>query len=129
MSKYKNNSLFKSLTYAYRGIALALKSQRNFRFDFIFGFFVVGLAVFLRFSFIELAVLILTINAILFAELMNTVIEFIIDAYYGNRYSIIAKMSKDIAAGAVLSTAIGSIIVGSMLFLPKIIKFYFIFRH
>ena len=129
MSKYKNNSMFKSLTYAYRGIALALKSQRNFRFDFIFGIFVFILAIFLHFSFIELAVLILTINAVLFAELMNTVIEFVIDAYYGNRYSVIAKMSKDIAAGAVLIIAISSIIVGSMLFLPKIIKFYFILRH
>jgi len=129
MSKYKTGNLFKSLTYAYRGIALALKSQRNFRFDFIFGIFIFIMAFFLRFSYIEFAVLILTINAVLFAELMNTVIEFVIDAYYGNRYSIIAKMSKDIAAGAVLLTAISSIIVGLMLFLPKIIKLYFIFRH
>jgi len=129
MSKYKNNSVFKSLTYAYRGIALALKSQRNFRFDFLFGVFIFILAIFLHFSFVELAVLILTINAVLFAELMNTVIEFVIDAYYGNRYSVIAKMSKDIAAGAVLLTAISAIIVGMMLFLPKIIKLYFILRH
>jgi len=123
MSKYKTGSIFKSLTYAYRGIALALKSQRNFRFDFIFGIFIFILAIFLHFSYIELAILVLTINAVLFAELMNTVIEFVIDAYYGNRYSIIAKMSKDIAAGAVLLTAIGSLIVGLMLFLPKIINF------
>lgn len=129
MSKYKTGSIFKSLTYAYRGIALALKSQRNFRFDFIFGIFIFIAAIFLHFSFIELAVLILTINAVLFAELMNTVIEFVIDAYYGNRYSVIAKMSKDIAAGSVLLTAISSLIVGLMLFLPKIIKLYFIFRH
>jgi diacylglycerol kinase len=129
MSKYRTGTIFKSLLYASRGIALALKSQRNFRFDFIFGVFIFILAVFLHFSFIELAVLILTINAVLFAELINTVIEFIVDAYYGNRYSIIAKMSKDIAAGAVLITATSSIIVGLILFLPKIIKFFFIFRH
>lgn len=129
MSKYKTGSIFKSLTHAYRGIALALKSQRNFRFDFIFAIFVLILALFLHFSFIELTVLVLSINAVLFAELMNTVIEFIIDAYYGNRYSIIAKMSKDIAAGAVLLTAISSIIIGLMLFMPKIIKLYFILRH
>ena len=129
MSKYKTSSLLKSLTYAYRGIALALKSQRNFRFDFIFGILILILAIFLRFSFSELGLLILTINAVLFAELMNTVIEFVIDAYYGNRYSVIAKMSKDIAAGAVLITAASSIIVGLMLFVPKIIKIFFIFRH
>lgn len=129
MSKYKTGSIFKSLTHAYRGIALALKSQRNFRFDFIFAIFIFIFAICLHFSFIELAILLLTINAVLFAELMNTVIEFIIDAYYGNRYSIIAKMSKDIAAGAVLLNAIGSIVVGLMLFIPKIIKLYFIFSH
>lgn len=129
MSKYKNGTILKSLTYAYRGIALALKSQRNFRFDFFFGIFVVIFAVFLHFSYIELAILILTINAVLFAELMNTVIEFVIDAYYGNRYSIIAKMSKDIAAGAVLLTAISALVIGLMLFLPKIIKLYFILNH
>jgi len=126
MSKYKTSSIFKSMTYAYRGIALALKSQRNFRFDFVFGIFVFAAGLFLHFSYIELAVLILNINAVLFAELMNTVIEFVIDAYYGNRYSVIAKMSKDIAAGAVLLTAISSLIIGLLLFVPKIVKFYFI---
>jgi len=122
MSKYKNSTILKSLTYAYRGVALALKSQRNFRFDFIFGIFIFILAVCLHFSLIKLAILVLTINAVLFAELINTVIEFVVDAYYGNRYSVIAKMSKDIAAGAVLLTAISSVFVGLMLFLPKIIK-------
>ena len=129
MSKYKTGSIFKSMTFAYRGVALALKSQRNFRFDFIFGFLVLGVALFLHFSYIELAVLVLNINAVLFAELMNTVIEFIIDAYYGNRYSVIAKMSKDIAAGAVLLTAISALIVGLLLFVPKFVKLYFIFRQ
>ena len=126
MTKYKNSSIFQSLTYAYRGVALALKSQRNFRFDFIFGFFVLAVAIFLRFSYVELAVLVLAINAVLFAELINTVIEFVIDAYYGNRYSIVAKMSKDIAAGAVLVTAISSVIIGLLLFTPKVVNLFFI---
>lgn len=110
------------MVYAYRGIAIALRTQKNFRFDFIFGLFIIIFAFFLHFSRIEMAVLILTINAVMFAELINTVIEFVIDAYYGNRYSIIAKMSKDIAAGAVLITAISSIAVGLILFVPKLIK-------
>lgn len=122
MSKYKTGSIFQSLGHAYRGVALALKSQRNFRFDFLFGFFILAVALFLEFSFIELAILVLTVNAILFAELINTVIEFVVDAYYGNRYSPVAKMSKDIAAGAVLITAISAIIIGLLLFSPRIIK-------
>lgn len=121
MSKYRTtNNIISSLTYAYRGIALAFKSQKNFRFDLFFGFSIILAAIFLKFSTIELSILVLTINAVLFAELINTVIEFVIDGYYGNRYSIIAKMSKDIAAGSVLITAISSVTIGLMLFLPKI---------
>ena len=123
MSKYKNSSIFQSLGHAYRGLALALKSQRNFRFDFMFGLFVLAVAIFLDFSLIELAILVLTVNAVLFAELINTVIEFVVDAYYGNRYSPVAKMSKDIAAGAVLITSVSAIIIGLLLFMPRIINF------
>jgi len=122
MSKFRNKTIFSSMVYAYRGIAIALKTQRNFRFDFLFGIIVIISAFFLHFKLIEMAILILTVNAVLFAELINTVIEFVIDAYYGNRYSIIAKVSKDIAAGAVLITAICSFSVGLLLFLPKILK-------
>jgi len=127
MSKYKAGSIFKSLRYAYRGVAIAIKSQRNFRFDFIFSFFVYLAALILHFSYIELALLVVVVNSVLFAEIMNTVIEFIIDAYYGNRYSVIAKMSKDLAAGAVLLTAISSFSVGCLLFIPKLVKLYFKF--
>jgi diacylglycerol kinase len=127
MSKYKNSSIFKSLTYAYRGVAIALKSQRNFRFDVIFGAFTLVCAVVLKFSYIELALLVITINSVLFAELLNTVVEFVIDGYYGNRYSIIAKMSKDIAAGSVLITAISASIIGILLFAPKLIKLFKLF--
>jgi diacylglycerol kinase len=122
MSKFKTKTIFSSITYAYRGIAIALKSQKNFRFDIIFGIIVLIFAVFLKFSRIEFVLLIMSINAVLFAELINTVIEFVIDAYYGNRYSIIAKMSKDIAAGAVLITAICATSIGLLLFVPKIFR-------
>ena len=124
MTKYKTKSIFSSMMIAFRGIMLALKSQRNFRFDFIFGIAVFIVALLMRFSGGELAVLILTVNSVLFAELINTVIEFVIDAYYGNRYSIIAKMSKDISAGAVLITAVSSVTIGLILFVPKFIKLY-----
>jgi diacylglycerol kinase len=68
-----------------------------------------------------MAILVLVIGFILYAELLNTVIEFVVDAYFGHKYSILAKMAKDISAGAVLLSAITAIIVGILLFLPKII--------
>lgn len=121
MSKYSSSNIFTSLKYALRGLLLSVKSQRNFRTDLIAGTVAVILAMFLDFSMIEMAILVLTIGFMLFAELINTVIEFVVDAYFGHKYSILAKMSKDIAAGAVLLVAVMSTIIGVLLFAPKIL--------
>ena len=120
MTKYKSSNVLQSFRFAIRGIALAIKSQRNFRIDIILGILSILLAIFLRFSFIEMAILILLIGFIMFAELTNTVIEFVVDAYFGNKYSILAKMAKDISAGAVFISALISIIIGFLLFFPKL---------
>ncbi len=119
MSKYKTTSLFLSLKFAIKGLSLAIASQRNFRIDVILGVLVLIGAVLAEFSNIEFAVLVLTIGLVLFAELINTSIEFIIDAYFGNKFSVIAKMTKDISAGAVLLSVFIAIVVGFLLFLPK----------
>ena len=54
--------------------------------------------------------------------MINTAIETFIDLHYGDNYSQIARNTKDIAAGAVLCSAIGSLIVGALIFIPKIIE-------
>ena len=122
MSKYKASNILVSFQFAIRGLLLALKSQRNFRAELLIGTGAIIAAIFLKFSSVEMAVLALTIGFILLAELTNTVMEFVVDAYFGNKYSILAKMAKDISAGAVLLCAIVTIIVGVLLFLPKIIR-------
>lgn len=121
MSKYKAENIFVSFKFAFRGLMLAVKSQRNFRADLVIGAIVLILSAFLKFTSVEMAVLLLTIGAMLFAELINTVIEFIVDAYFGNKYSILAKMAKDTSAGAVLLTACICTLVGIVLFVPKIL--------
>jgi diacylglycerol kinase len=124
MSKYKASNLFVSFAFALRGIAISLKSQRNFRADLLIGILVMILAFYFKLQSIEIAILILTIGFMLFAELLNTVIEFTVDAYFGNKYSILAKMAKDISAGAVLISATTAVIVGLILFLPKILALF-----
>ncbi len=120
MSKYKSSSALTSLRFAIRGIAIAVKSQRNFQIDIAIALSAIISATILNFSSLEMAVLVLIIGLVLFAELTNTVIEFVVDAYFGNKYSILAKMSKDISAGAVLLCAIISVMIGFLLFFPKI---------
>jgi diacylglycerol kinase len=124
MSKYKASNIFVSFGFAIRGLLLALRSQRNFRADLIIGAGVIIAALMLKLSTVEIAILTLAIGFTLFAELINTVIEFVVDAYFGNKYSILAKIAKDISAASVFISATTSAIIGILLLLPKIIALF-----
>ena len=123
MSRYRNKTTFSSFRFAIRGIILAIKSQRNIRSAFLISFAVVLAALIFRFSSIELALIVMAIGFVIFAEFTNTIIEFVVDTYFKNKYSEIAGMSKDIAAGTVLISVIIAAIIGGLLFLPKIYVF------
>jgi diacylglycerol kinase len=125
MSKYKAGGFFESLKFAFTGLLWAIKSQRNIRIEIVLGMVAVIVGVLLNFSMLEFAVLLITVGFVLMAELLNTIIEFIVDAYFGNKYSTLAKMSKDIAAGMVLMCVTLSSVVGFLLFAPKILRLYF----
>jgi diacylglycerol kinase len=120
MSKYKAGNILTSFNFAFRGLMLALKSQRNFRADIIIGIIVLIAALWLKITRVEIAILVLIIGLTMFAELVNTVIEFIVDAYFGNKYSILAKMAKDISACAVMLCAGISVIIGILIFWPRV---------
>jgi len=120
MSKYKASGVFESMGFALRGIFISLKSQLNFRVEVAIAIMGLILAFYLRFTYVELAIYVFTVALMLFAEMMNTVNEFIIDAYFGNKYSVLAKMGKDICAGAVYLISFLSVIIGLLLFAPKI---------
>ena len=73
---------------------------------------------------IELIILSLTIILVVFAELINTAIEVAIDATT-NYYHPLAKIAKNISAGAVLLTALNAIFIGYLIFWDKINNFSF----
>jgi diacylglycerol kinase len=125
MSKFKADNFWESLGFALSGLLLATKSQRNVRIEIVLGMVAVVVGVFLNFSMLEFAVLLITVGFVLMAELLNTIIEFIVDAYFGNKFSPLAKMSKDLAAGLVLMCATLSSVVGFLLFVPKLLRLYF----
>ncbi len=60
------------------------------------------------------------IAIVLICELLNSVIEFTLDAVYGNNYSKLVEMAKDMSAGMVLLAAISSVVVGIVLFYPYV---------
>jgi diacylglycerol kinase len=115
----KEYSTLKSFSFAFDGIASALKQEPNFRIHIILGLIVLVAAYFLKFTSIEWLILILTIFFVLVLELINTTLEQLVDLV-SPEVQPKAKIAKDVSAAAVLLSAIFSIIVGAILFLPKI---------
>ncbi|HCR36397.1 hypothetical protein A2130_04230 [Candidatus Woesebacteria bacterium GWC2_33_12] len=109
----------KSFSYAFRGIGDALKSEPNLRIHFMFSFLTILLAVYLKFTWIEFAILTLTIFLVIILEFVNTIIEKLSDITHPEQSEKI-RFIKDMSAATVLMAAVCSIIVGLILFLPKL---------
>ncbi|MFC1666244.1 diacylglycerol kinase [Candidatus Omnitrophota bacterium] len=115
----KRQSLVESFNSAIEGFIYVFKSQRNMRLHFLMGLSVLLLGIFLNFTYIELIVLCLTIVFVLFAEMVNTAIEHTID-FIREEFHPLARIIKDICAGAVLLSAMSAIIVGYILFASRV---------
>jgi len=114
------SSLLVSFKYAWAGVSYAFQTQRNFRVHVIIGSLAVGLALFLKLSSVEIAVVGLTIGAVLAMELLNTAIESVVDLTVKQTYHELARIAKDCAAAAVLISALVAILVAGFLILPKL---------
>lgn len=117
----KNRALKKSFTYAFRGIYKALQTESNMRRHLASAVIACTMAFVLSFNITEWAILTLAIFSVMIAELLNTAVEYTIDMTCGDKYTTIGEYAKDIAAGATLLAAIGAVIIGLLLYLPKII--------
>ena len=109
----------RSIRHAVNGIAEMLKGQHN-AWIHLFATIVVSItAFFLHISTLEWCFLILSIMAVWVAEALNTAFEFLCDVASPEFHPLVKK-SKDVAAGAVLLSAIGAAIIGSIIFIPYI---------
>lgn len=113
-------SLLTSFRYAWAGISYAFQTQRNFRIHTFLGLFAIGLGLFLQVSAAEIAVIGLTIGAVLAMELLNTAIESVVDLTVKQTYHELAKIAKDCSAAAVLISALAAVGVAGSLLLPKL---------
>jgi diacylglycerol kinase (ATP) len=107
----KPTSWLESLNCAIEGILWAAKSERHVRYHFVAALTVVFLALFFKISALEFFLLVLAAVLVIFAELMNTAIETVVDLVTDD-YHELAKRAKDVAAGAVLVTSVGAVILG-----------------
>lgn len=125
MTKFKSSSVAESISNAIRGLKLAISSQRNFRIEVLIAFIVVISSFIFGFSHTDKCILIIMIALVLICELLNSVIEFTLDAVYKNSYSKLVEMAKDMSAGMVLFVALTSVLVGIIMFGHYFIEFIF----
>lgn len=124
MTRFKSSSVVESISNAVRGLKLAISSQRNFVIEVIIAVIAFVSAVILGFTSTDKCILLIMIAIVLVCEMLNSVIEFTLDAVYKNSYSKLVEMAKDMSAGMVLLVAIISVVVGIFLYFPYIIKLF-----
>jgi len=112
---------FASFRYAAQGITYGFLSQRNFRIHVFIGVLVFALGIYLKLNSNHLAVLVLTVTAVLVLELLNTSIEAVVDLAIGRRFHPLARIAKDCSAGAVLVSSISSLVIALLLLLPPLL--------
>ena len=113
-------NLFTSFKYAWAGIAYAFTTQRNFRVHTGIGIIAIILCWALNVSTPEIAIICLTIGAVLVMEILNTALESLVDLTVGQTYHELAKVAKDCAAGAVLMAAIIALLIAALIFVPPL---------
>ena len=116
MSKYKAQGFAGTFKNARKGFRLVVRIEMNIRIHLVIAFFVLVSAYFLKFSAVEFCILIFAIAFVIISEMLNTAIEFSLDAIYHNKYSKMVGMAKDISAGAVMLASFISVLVGVILF-------------
>lgn len=117
MTKCKLISAFRN---AYNGVKYCFEFERNFKIHTIAALLAAGLAWRFNFDKMETIIIIFAITMVFMAELFNTAIEIVVDMIHPEIHPL-AKIAKDIAAGAVLIAAVAAFLVGCILFYTRLL--------
>ncbi|MGD2278709.1 MAG: diacylglycerol kinase [Candidatus Omnitrophota bacterium] len=112
---YFDGGFIKSVNTAFEGIVHTLRHERNMRVHFGVGILVLIAGLYFNLSSLEFMILCFTVAFVLVAEMVNTAVEYSIDLI-NDEYHPLAKVIKDIAAGAVFVSAVNAVIIGYILF-------------
>jgi diacylglycerol kinase (ATP) len=108
-----------SFGHAFRGVAVALRSELHLQFHAVATVLVLGLGFYVGLTTTEWALVALSVASVWAAELFNTAIETLTNLASPG-YHPLAGKAKDVAAGAVLLAALGAVVVGALVFVPKL---------
>ena len=110
-----------SIKNCLEGINFVITNESNFKKEIVIGIIALLLSYILKISRIEFIIILIMIALVLTSEIINTSIEKVVDLYTKD-YNNLAKIAKDVSAGSVLVMSIFSLLVGIIIFLPKIIN-------
>jgi diacylglycerol kinase (ATP) len=111
--------LVTSFNYAFEGIIYVVRTQRNMRVHFAVAIATLPIGVALGVTRFELLALLLSVSFVLIAEMFNTALEKAIDVAT-NSFDPLARVAKDVAAGAVLVAAVNATFVGYLVFAERL---------
>lgn len=111
--------LIDSFNFAIEGIIYTFKTEKNMKIHFAAAIIVLILSLFYNFSKLEMIAIMATITLVIMAEMINTAIEAVVDMMT-EEYHVLAKIAKNVAAGAVLIAALNAIFVAYILFFKRI---------
>lgn len=113
----------RSFKFALRGIGIVFTKEFNFVVHVVTSLAVIAAGFAFSISQMEWLIIVVLISGMFSLEMLNTAIERTVDLVT-KEYHPLAEQAKDIAAGAVLCYAAGAVIIGMIIFLPKLIKLF-----
>ena len=121
--KHTLRALVKSFKYAITGVFTALRICRNLKIHYLMSVIAIAAGFYFEITKLEFAVILLTITQVICLEMVNTALEHVVDLLTEKRH-ILAMIAKDVAAGAVLISAIVAFVVGALVFGPYLVKYF-----
>jgi len=113
--------MIESFYHAFHGIWIGLKEERNVRIHCVSAFAVAGLGWWLKVDGPGWAALALAVGLVLATEFLNTALEHLVDVAARGEYHESARYAKDTAAAAVLCSSLAALIVGLVVFVPRLL--------
>ncbi|KAF1305545.1 diacylglycerol kinase family protein [Enterococcus saccharolyticus] len=121
----KNKRFVNSVEFALTGIRTVYRDERNMRSHTIVGILVVIAGFIFRLNRFEWLWILLSVFLVIIMEIINTAFENVVDMVTNKHFHPLGKKIKDMAAGAVLITSLFAMLIGAIIFLPKIIQLIF----
>ncbi len=117
--KFSIKARLKSFKYAFNGLKILIKEEHNARIHLFAAISAIGLGIFFNISICEWIAIVFAIGFVISLEIVNSAIENIADFISPQKHDKIKKI-KDLAASAVLIAAFCALIIGLLVFFPKL---------